>query len=126
MKLKYVLTTTLANQEDKVVETEYIDFLETNNDKFTHIEFTDEKVMNCIIDICSDEVKITYANQFLHMKKNEFIENKLKISETGFISIDTYLIKVIINKDEISFTYDLLQNKNIIVRNTATLLFKND
>ncbi|ENY53836.1 hypothetical protein [Metamycoplasma alkalescens] len=125
MKLKYVLSSEINNQENEVIETEYVDFFEKEHGKFTHIEFTDNKTMNCVLDVSDDEIKINYANQELHMKKNYFIPNKLKISEGDFFEIDVYLIKVIISKELILFTYDLLQNKNIIVRNTAKLIFQN-
>ncbi|WP_330463359.1 hypothetical protein [Metamycoplasma gateae] len=126
MKLKYVLTSELNGQKDDVVQTDFVDFFEDNSTEFTHIEFTDEKVMNCVLDVKNDEVKISYAAQKMHMRKNEFINNKLMISETDFIPIDVYLIDVKISMEEISFTYDLLQNKKIIIRNTAKLIFSNN
>ncbi|PZW00579.1 hypothetical protein [Metamycoplasma auris] len=124
MKLKYVLISDFNNHEEKVIETEYVDFNEEERGKFSHIEFSDEKEMHCILDVADDEIRISYAAQSLSMKKNQFIENRLNISEKDWIALDVYLIKVIISKELISFTYDLLQDRNIIVRNTAKLVFK--
>ncbi|ENY69363.1 Hypothetical protein MAU_0750 [Metamycoplasma auris 15026] len=125
MKLKYVLISSFSTYEEKVIETEYVDFLEEEKGKFSHIEFDDKKGMHCVLDVSDDEINISYAAQSLSMKKNQYVENKLNISEKDWIFLEVYLIKVIISKEEISFTYDLLQNKNIIVRNTAKLIFIN-
>ncbi|BAP39420.1 hypothetical protein [Metamycoplasma canadense] len=126
MKLKYILTSEIDNQEKKVIETNFVNFIEKEEGKYVIFEFIDEKNMKCNLKISDDEVEISYAKQSFFMKKNQFINNKLIISETDFFDIQVYLIKVIISKELVSFTYDLLQNKSIIVRNTISLIFQNN
>ncbi|MGX9372684.1 hypothetical protein [Mycoplasma sp. 3398] len=132
MKLKYIL---ISEQEGEIlskVETDFVDFKESNSTEFTHIEFTDEKVMDCILDIKNDEVRISYAGQYLEMKQNEFVPNKLIVSfdpknntnNIQQIHIDIYLIETKISNKEISFMYDILQSKKILVRNTVKLVFE--
>ncbi|MBN4089636.1 hypothetical protein OF364_01690 [Mycoplasma enhydrae] len=124
MKLKYILESEIDGTKNTVVETEYVDYFEDTEDKFIKIEFTDPNLQNCKLLASLNEIKVSYAKQSLHMIKNTYISNEFKLSENQSFFMDAYLLNVSIDATEISFNYDFLQNKNIIVRNTARFIIK--
>ncbi|AZZ65729.2 hypothetical protein DMC14_002985 [Metamycoplasma phocicerebrale] len=124
MQLKYKLESEIDGEKNTIIETKYVDYIESTDGKFINIEFVDDKLMKCVLKASLDEIRVSYSNQNLNMIKNTYIRNQFKLSEKEVFELEVYLINVHIDSQIITFTYDFLQNKNIIVRNTASFIIK--